>query len=132
LPEGTPGDPQSRSLGWMGDDQRPTLTVTSPEAGKNPPLTRLLIGMADAYTGLDMTSFRVVADFPMDDVAAGQNLAEKFKPTAAGVWEWKFATLVADIPKGKLTVTIKDRQGNVSRIERTFSVSRKAPSEPRP
>src|SRR5262249_6542873 len=39
-----PSDPNSRSLGWMGDDQRPTLTLTYPKAGRNPPLTRILIG----------------------------------------------------------------------------------------
>jgi hypothetical protein len=131
-PNYKPADPRSRSYGWMGDDQRPTLTLTYPSAGPNPPLTRLLVGMADAYTGLDLDSFRVVADFPVDGMAAGQNLAGKFKPTAAGVWEWKLATPLADLPKGKLTVTIKDRQGNVSRIERTFSVSGKAPLGPRP
>jgi hypothetical protein len=27
------------------------------------------------------------------------------------------------LPKGKLTVSVKDKQGNVSRIERTFTVA---------
>jgi hypothetical protein len=29
---------------------------------------------------------------------------------------------IAALEKGKLTVSVKDRQGNTSRIERTFSV----------
>ena len=29
--------------------------------------------------GLDMNNFQVVADFPLDGMAAGQNLAAKFK-----------------------------------------------------
>jgi hypothetical protein len=29
---------------------------------------------------------------------------------------------VADLPRGKLTVSVKDKPGNVTRIDRTFSV----------
>src|SRR5262249_48774189 len=121
-PNYRPDDPGSRSLGWMGDDQRPTLTLTYPTAGANPPLTPILVGMADAYTGLDLDSFQVFADFAVDGVAAGQNLATKFKKKTPGVWELKLATPIGDLPRGKLIVSVKDRQGNVSRIERTFSV----------
>jgi hypothetical protein len=121
-PNYRPGDPQSRSLGWMGDDQRPTLTLAYPAAGANPPLTRLLVGMADAYSGLDQGSFQVIADFTVDGVPAGQNLAPKFKETTQGVWELKLTTPITELPRGKLTVAVKDRQGNVSRVERTFTV----------
>jgi len=121
-PNYKPNDPQSRSLGWMGDDQRPTLTVTYPATGKNPLLTRVLIGMADAYTGLDLTSFRVVADFTLDGVLPGQDLAAKFREVNQGIWELKLAKPITELPRGKLTVMVKDRQGNISRVERTFSV----------
>jgi hypothetical protein len=121
-PDYQPAYPKSRSLGWMGDDLRPTLTLTDPQAGTNPPLRRLLVGMVDAYTGLDLGSFQVVADFPVDGVAAGENLAARFKPTTPGVWELKLAKPIIALPKGRLTVSVKDRQGNSSRIERTFTV----------
>jgi hypothetical protein len=117
-----PSKPGARSLGWMGDDQRPTLTVTYPQAGANAPLSRILVGMADAYTGLDMSSFKVTADFAIDGTPAGENLAPKFRATTPGVWELKLASPVRELPRGKLTVTVADRQGNVSRVERTFSV----------
>jgi len=121
-PAYNPADPKARSLGWLGDDQRPTLTVTYPQAGVNPPLSRLLVGMADAYTGIDPASFQVTADFALDGVAAGQDLASKFKVKSAGVWELPLATPLKGLPRGKLTVSVKDRQGNVTRLERTFSV----------
>src|SRR5262249_35481721 len=114
---------QKRGPGWMLDDQRPTLTLTYPRAGVNKPLTRILVGMHDYYTGLDMDSFQVVADFPLDGVAAGDTLAKKFKPKSDGVWELRLAAPVRNLPKGKLTVSIKDRQGNITRMERTFSVA---------
>jgi hypothetical protein len=105
----------------MLDDQRPTLTLTVPRAGANPPLSRIVVGLYD-YGGLDESSFRVVADFPVDGVAAGQDLAEKFRVIAPGVREMKLTTPVT-VNGGKLTVTVKDRQGNETRIERTFSAA---------
>jgi hypothetical protein len=117
-----PANPKERGYGWMLDDTRPTLTLTYPKAGANPPLTRLLVGMHDYYTGLDMDSFQVVADFAVDGVAAGQNLAPKFKAKTLGVWELALSKPLTELPKGKLTVSIKDRQGNLTRIERTFAV----------
>jgi hypothetical protein len=114
--------PGERGQGWMVDDNRPTLTVTYPRPGKNPPLTRLLIGMHDYYTGLDMESLEVVADFSVGDLGAGQNLSKKFKVKSPGVWELSLTKPITDLASAKLIVSMKDRQGNVARIERTFSV----------
>ncbi|MCE9532041.1 MAG: hypothetical protein K8T89_13090 [Planctomycetes bacterium] len=114
--------PQTTGYGWMLDDTRPTLTLTYPRVGSNKELTRLLVGMHDYYSGLDEKSFAVVADFDIDGIKAGENLAAKFKPASPGVWELTLSKPVAKLPKGKLTVSVKDRQGNLSRIERAFSV----------
>jgi hypothetical protein len=117
-----PARPERRGRGWLADDQRPTLTLTYPRAGANDALTRVLVGMHDVGAGLDLDGFHVVADFPLDGAAAGEELAGKFRPVAAGVWELKLARPVTALPRGKLTVAVKDRQGNVTRVERTFSV----------
>lgn len=117
-----PTHPDQRGYGWMLDDTRPTLTLTYPAPGVNPPLTRIVLGMHDYYTGLDMDSFQVVADFSIDGSEAGQNFAPKFKAKLPGVWELKLSKPLTELPKGKLTVSVKDRQGNVTRIERSFVV----------
>jgi hypothetical protein len=117
-----PAHPERRGYGWMCDDNRPVLTLTEPQAGANKALGRLLVGMCDYGSGLDMESFHVVADFPVDGPPAGQDLAAKFRPKSGGVWELKLATPVTALAQAKLTVSVKDRQGNVNRIERTFSV----------
>jgi hypothetical protein len=114
--------PELRGLGWMCDETRPTLTLAHPRPGVNPPLTRLLLGIHDYYTGLDRKSFTVTADFDIDGVRAGENLAPRFRETSPGVWELTLDKLIRDVPRGKLTVSVKDVQGNVSRIDRAFSV----------
>jgi hypothetical protein len=77
--------------------------------------------MADAYTGLDAASFTVTADFAIDGIAAGENLAPRFKLSSPGVWEWQPTKPIAGVKQAKLTVSVKDRQGNANRVERVFS-----------
>jgi hypothetical protein len=106
----------------MCDDNRPILTLTRPSPGSNGPISRILVGMHDYYTGLDPASFKVTADFAVDGAAAGTNLAPRFEEKSQGVWELKLSKPIDALPSGKLTVEVKDRQGNTSRIERRFSV----------
>ena len=118
-------DPKSaapKSHGWMGDDQRPTLTLTYPAAGANEPLTRILVGMTDAYSGLDMASFTATADFAVGEAEPGKNLAALFKETSRSIWSIRLPSPLKELKRGKLTVSVQDRQGNVSKVERVFSV----------
>jgi hypothetical protein len=108
-----------KQYGWHLDDQRPTLTVNVPKAGENPPLDRIRIGVWD-YAGLDESSFSVVADFEVNGISAGTNLADRFKQTSPGVWELPLQPAIRT-PRGTLVVGVKDKQGNVAKIERTFS-----------
>ncbi len=117
-----PAQPTVRGNGWLQDDNRPTLTLTYPRAGANTELSRIRLGMHDYDSGLDKDSFRVVADFAVDGIAAGKNLAPQFRMVAQGVWEWKLSKVIGELPRGKVTVSVKDRQGNLTRIERTFTV----------
>src|SRR5207237_8604425 len=47
-----------------------------------------------------------------------------------GVWELELASPLANLPRGQLTVSVRDRQGNESRIERTSRSPRHAIEEP--
>jgi hypothetical protein len=116
--------PERRGSGWMLDDNRPTLTLTHPRAGENDRLSRILVGMHDHDSGLDMKGFRVTADFAVDGAAAGTALAGRFRNLTQGVWELKLVRPITELARGKIDVSIKDRQGNVARIERTFSVGK--------
>jgi hypothetical protein len=114
--------PANRGYGWMCDDTRPTLTLPYPQAGENASLTRLVVGACDYYSGLDDKSLSIVADFAIDGIPAGRELASHFAPASDGVWQWKLAAPVPAMPKGMLRVSVKDKAGNVTRIERTFSI----------
>lgn len=113
------------SHGWMLDENRPILSLTSPVAGANPPLGRILIGMHDYYSGLDQDSLVVTADFPVDDTKAGENLAGRFQPATQGVWVLQFKEPIKNLPRGQISIRVKDRQGNTTSLTRTFSVSRR-------
>jgi hypothetical protein len=121
-----PAHPDRRGYGFMCDDNRPTLTVTSPRAGRNESLSRVVVGMHDYYSGLDADSLTVTANCQLDGVPAGADLAPRFRKASQGVWVWRLSKPITGLPKATLTVSVKDRQGNVSRVERTFSVSGKS------
>lgn len=119
-----PQQPERTGFGWMLDDNRPILSMTLPVPGKNAELTRILIGMHDYGSGLDMDTFIVKADFPIDDAKAGEPLAGRFKLLSQGVWEWRFDKPIPKLECGKLTVSVADKQGNINRIERTIAVGK--------
>jgi len=116
-------DPQSRGRGWLLDEGRPTLTMALPEAGPNTlPLSSILIGMHDYLTGLDVESLSIVADFEVDGVRPGENLAAKFQALPESRWELVLSKPVAQLDRGELHVSVKDRQGNIAKIKRSFSI----------
>lgn len=108
----------------MCDDNRPTLSLTYPRRGTNGPLDRILFGAFDYYSGLEEDSLSVVADFDVDGMAAGENVSGKFRKNSSNVWQWTLTEPIVELSKGTLTISIKYRQGNITRIVRTFSVAR--------
>jgi hypothetical protein len=117
-----PAQPGKSGYGWMLDDNRPTLAVNVPRAGRNPPVATIEIGMHDYYSGLDEKSFSVVADFPLAGAAEGENLAGRFEKKPEGVWTLSLPKPLDSLSKGVLRVSVRDRQGNESRVERTISI----------
>ena len=86
------------------------------------PKTALTLGMAIEPTGLDPASFTVTADFSIDGVKPGEELASRFREKPDGVRELTLTTPIKRLERGTLTVAVKDRQGNVTRVERTIRV----------
>lgn len=116
------GDPGRSGYGWMLDDNRPVVAVTRPQPGRNAPLSRILIGLHDYGSGLAPDSLVVTASVPVDGNKPGENLAGGFVEKSPGVWELQLQQPIRRLVRGTIVVAIRDRQGNESRVERTFSV----------
>jgi hypothetical protein len=64
-----------------------------------------------------------VADFEVEGLSAGQDLAPRFRQTSQGVWELLLSEPIRRLAHGSIKVSVKDRQGNWSRLERAFAVA---------
>jgi hypothetical protein len=97
--------------------------VTFPGPGRNDgPLDEILIGAADANSGLDETSLSLEADFAIGRHRPGRELRGALVPVDDGVWRLRLETPLVVLERGRLIASVRDRQGNLTRIERTFSV----------
>jgi hypothetical protein len=118
----------ARPYGWFCDDNRPVIALASPAAGENGPVSRILVGLHDYYTGLAGDTFRVVADFPLAGARPGEDLAGRFRDIGDGVRELVLPEPMRELKRGLIRVSVEDRQGNIARVDRTFSVSERVAS----
>jgi hypothetical protein len=116
-----PAQPDRRGVGWMCDDNRPTLTLALPRVGRNPRFDRILIGTCDYGSGVDEATLHVTADFAVDGAAAGDDLAPRMTKRDAGVWEMRLREPIEALRHGRIIVSVRDKAGNEARVERTYS-----------
>lgn len=86
-------------------------------------MSRILIGITDYYSGIDFDSFLVKADFAIAGHGIDENLAPHFRRIDEGVYELKLKQPLTSSGKKSISVSIKDRQGNIVRIDRTFVIT---------
>ena len=116
--------------GYFADELKPTLTVSSPRAGPSTQaLNAIRIGMFDAYSGINAKSLSVTANFPVNGLAAGAELAAGFAQSDS-IWQLALSTPVSNLAAGRLVVKVKDNAGNLSIIDRTFSIAGVTPPPP--
>lgn len=118
----------TKAIGWYGDDVRPTLNVSVPARNsRSSELTHILIGLADAYTGIDLASLNVSANFPIDGFEADENFASAFEEVEDGVFRYDLAKPLVGPLSGTISFSVKDIQGNTSSIDRTIKLYKVAP-----
>jgi Hydrazine synthase alpha subunit middle domain len=116
-------DPAFKGRGWFQDDLRPTVTMSRPRADAQPgPLSEIRLGLFDYYSGLDLKSLSVKGNFRVSGQSAGSELRSFFTQTAEGVWTLVLNPPMTNLRDGVITVSVKDLQGNITRIERRFSI----------
>lgn len=109
----------SAGYGWFLDDQRPTLAVSLPRAGVNlTPVTAVRFGVADANSGVDPASLSMIASFAVSGRPAGAQLADLATVVGDGIYQLAIAPPASE---ATVTVSVADRQGNVTRVERVFT-----------
>jgi hypothetical protein len=112
-----------KNYGWFLDDLRPTLTLSLPRSGVNrQPLTLIQLGAFDYYSGLDIRSLSVRTNFTVNGKRAGVELAPLFTQTGDYIWTMPVSPAITGMQGGEIIVSIRDRQGNLTRIVRSFSI----------
>src|SRR6185369_3757849 len=86
--------------------------------------------------GIDAASLSVTADIVIDGRAPGTELAGLAVPVEQGISRIPLSAPLASVTDAHLLVTVSDNQGNISRVNRKFSVGSggpvPSPTTPRP
>jgi hypothetical protein len=75
-------------------------------------------------SGVNPESFYVSLNVDVDGMAAGTNLATKFREQSQGVWVYELKTALASNAVIMMTARIADQQGNITTMERRFTVAK--------
>ncbi len=78
--------------------------------------------MADSYSGLDLTTLSVTATVAINGRAAGAELSDLAQAVGDGIYEIALSSPITQIDEAHLFVEVKDKQGNVTRVNVKFSV----------
>jgi hypothetical protein len=120
---GAPIDTGDPRYGWFMDDLKPVVTVSLPRPRANAaPLAEIRFGLADADSGIDLSTLSVHADFAVNGLAPGTELAALAQPSGDSIWSIALLPPITDAWNRHLMVEVRDNQGNVMRVNRAFSV----------
>ena len=116
-------------FGWFLDDVRPTLAVSAPRAGHNTaPLAALVVGVADANSGIKSGSLSIKADLAINGRPAGSELADLAQVTGDGIYRINLTTPLNNVTAAHLYAQVADNQGNITRVDQRFSVGAGGPT----
>lgn len=120
---GAPIDVGNAAYGWLLDDLRPTVTISSPRAGNNSQAIDVLrFAIADGNSGINLTTLQVTAGFEVHGRPAGAALADLAVPLGEGRYALTLSAPLALVSNQHLTVSVRDVQGNLTRVVQAFSV----------
>jgi hypothetical protein len=109
--------------GWFLDDLKPTLTVSQPRAGDNVgPVVAIVVGAADANSGIAPGSLSVKADIAVAGRPAGAELADLAQSAGDGIWSIPLSPALGAGATGTIRAEIRDVQGNVTRVAQRFTI----------
>ena len=113
-------NPAKAPYGWFLDDLRPTLSLSSPATRViAEPIDEIRIGAFDYYSGLQSSSLSVQADFDVNGMGPGAELAGLFEEND-GVWTLPLDSPLSGTDDRTITVRVRDEAGNWTEIVRVF------------
>ncbi|HYD50928.1 MAG TPA: hypothetical protein VEB21_21405, partial [Terriglobales bacterium] len=113
------GDAGATPYGWFLDEVRPTLTVSAPRAEAMQSLSEIVVGIADAHSGIDPASLSIRANFAIAGRGAGAELADLADDRGDGIYRIELDSAVAVPPDGTVAFEVRDRQGNTTWLRRS-------------
>ncbi|MEO8461184.1 MAG: hypothetical protein ABI451_11705 [Dokdonella sp.] len=114
------GDPR---YGWFMDDLKPTIEVSLPRPRANVgQINTIRFGIADADSGIDTTSLSVTADFVVNGLAPGAQLATLVQTTGPGIRTIVLSPPVDHAWNHHVRVSVRDIHGNITRVNRAFFI----------
>jgi hypothetical protein len=120
----------NEDFGWFVDDVKPAVAVSSPRPGGNDPAPSVIrVGLADAYSGIDLGSLSITADFDVAGRSPGEELADLASASGGDIFTIPLGALEEDVFL-HVTVVAADNQGNETRVRRRFFVGDPPPTPP--
>lgn len=120
---------ENQNFGWFLDDLRPTLALSLPRPGPNPgSLSAIRFGLADAASGIDLGTLSVKASIPLAGRSAGAELAGLVQPAGDGIYLLPLSPPLTSVTSASIAIAIADHQGNITRVQRRFSVGDGGPT----
>ncbi len=112
----------SPGMGWFLDDLRPTLTISLPRPNFNPqPVNLIRLGLADAYTGIDINSLSIQANFVVNGRPANTELNDLAVSIHQGIYQINLdQPLPVDDLERHVRASVQDNQGNIKRVDLRF------------
>jgi hypothetical protein len=118
------GTGDDANYGWFLDELRPTVTITSPRQNRNAtPLSQILVGVADAYSGLSNATLSIKADFPVNGAVPGTELKGQGSFTGPGIFSIPLQSPISNLGTQHVTASIADVQGNTNVVVVRFWVN---------
>jgi len=113
------------NLGWLIDDVKPTLTLSQPRQNINfQAIDKIVVGVADANTGINISTLSIKADFIVNGLPANSELSGLATLVAEGVYQIQLdAALPQDSLERHIKAEVYDNQGNVKRVDLRFTTS---------
>jgi hypothetical protein len=115
------GDDGATPWGWFLDEIRPTLEVSKPRAAADlANLDEIVVGIADANSGIEPGSLSIRATFEIEGRAAGAELADLAAEIDDGIYRMVTSPQPVVPADGEIAFEVRDRQGNTTWVKRSL------------